>query len=160
MRAAESRRGPLRRMALISLPKTKMRPESGRSRPLVSLSRTLLPTPAGPSRMRVSPVSHLEGDVFEDGVSGRSQWRHCRRRRRVRLQSRQEAWRKACRCSPTTRLRPRCHRPKMADQESADHEVGHDNEDGGHRPRPGWWSGPRPAFRRAFSSRKSSRWRR
>src|SRR5277367_547811 len=32
-----------------------MRPESGRSRPSVILSRTLLPTPAGPIRMRVSP---------------------------------------------------------------------------------------------------------
>src|SRR5579883_28679 len=42
-------------MALISSPKTKMRPSSGRSRPSASFSNTLLPTPAGPSRMRVSP---------------------------------------------------------------------------------------------------------
>jgi hypothetical protein len=39
----------------ISSPKSRMLPWSGRSRPLTSLSRTLLPTPAGPSRMRVSP---------------------------------------------------------------------------------------------------------
>src|SRR5271166_543018 len=32
-----------------------MRPESGLIKPLASLRRTLFPTPAGPSRMRVSP---------------------------------------------------------------------------------------------------------
>src|SRR5271170_2487898 len=32
-----------------------MLPESGFNKPLASLSRTLFPTPAGPSRMRVSP---------------------------------------------------------------------------------------------------------
>jgi hypothetical protein len=42
-------------MVEISWPKSWMLPWSGRSRPLMSLSRTLLPTPAGPSRMRVSP---------------------------------------------------------------------------------------------------------
>src|SRR5579883_392480 len=42
-------------MALISSPKTKIRPESGRSSPSANLSSTLLPTPAGPSRIRVSP---------------------------------------------------------------------------------------------------------
>src|ERR1700744_899802 len=44
------------RMALMSSPKTVMVPESGRMRPLASFNSTLLPLPAGPSKMRVSPV--------------------------------------------------------------------------------------------------------
>src|ERR1700722_20127595 len=43
------------RRLLISSPNTVMVPESGRIKPLASLSSTLLPLPAGPSRMRVSP---------------------------------------------------------------------------------------------------------
>src|ERR1017187_8999068 len=42
-------------MVAISSPKSCMLPWSGRSSPSQSLSRTLLPTPAGPRRMRVSP---------------------------------------------------------------------------------------------------------
>jgi len=60
---------------LISLPKDEMRPESGRSRPLVSLRRTLLPTPAGPRRMRISPGRTWKRDVFAGQASARSRWR-------------------------------------------------------------------------------------
>ena len=53
-------------MCEISSPKSRMLPSSGRSRPLTSLSRTLLPTPAGPSRMRVSPGRHGKADVLKN----------------------------------------------------------------------------------------------
>src|ERR1700733_14110050 len=43
------------RMLLISSPNTVIVPESGFIKPFANLSRTLLPLPAGPSRMRVSP---------------------------------------------------------------------------------------------------------
>src|SRR5271156_1017802 len=55
------------RMLLISSPKTVMVPESGRINPFASLSRTLLPLPAGPSRIRVSPgetVSEMFSRTF------------------------------------------------------------------------------------------------
>src|ERR1700761_3520045 len=54
-------------MLLISSPNTVMVPESGRINPLASLSRTLLPLPAGPSRIRVSPgatVSEIFSRTF------------------------------------------------------------------------------------------------
>src|SRR5580658_6173264 len=50
-------------MVLISSPNTVMVPESGRISPLASLSRTLLPLPAGPNKMRVSPGKTLN-EIF------------------------------------------------------------------------------------------------
>src|SRR5271163_2807833 len=50
-------------MVLISSPNTVMVPESGRISPLASLSSTLLPLPAGPNKMRVSPGETLN-EIF------------------------------------------------------------------------------------------------
>ena len=51
MRSASSFSSLIR---VISSPKRKIRPESGRRSPFASFSNTLLPTPAGPRRIRVS----------------------------------------------------------------------------------------------------------
>src|ERR1700733_11275333 len=55
------------RIVLTSSPNTVMVPESGYISPSTSLSRTLLPLPAGPSRIRVSPgdtVSEISSRTF------------------------------------------------------------------------------------------------
>ena len=71
------------------------RPFRGRSSPMMSLRSTLLPTPAGPSRMRVSRGRHGKADVLKNRRAIEAQWtrRASRRRDPVR---RPEPGRKRC----------------------------------------------------------------
>src|ERR1700722_6146840 len=56
------------RMLLISSPNTVIVPESGRINPFASLSKTLFPLPAGPSRMRVSPGETVSEIFLRTGL--------------------------------------------------------------------------------------------
>src|SRR5579863_10200308 len=65
----------------MSSPKRTTRPSVGRSRPLHSLRSTLLPTPAGPSRIRVS-FGATENEMFSR-TSGPSKDRKTRENARI-----------------------------------------------------------------------------
>ena len=104
----------------MSSPKSSTLPSSGRSSPMMSLSSTLLPTPAGPSRMRVSAGRNREADVFEDRRAVEGQGDVAHGDDRAGLRRRRQA--------VAARNGGVAHAGKQGEQDVGDEEVDKDDE--------------------------------
>src|SRR5580698_3320296 len=111
-------------IALTSSPKTKMRPESGRNKPSANFSSTLLPTPAGPRRIRVSPCLTVKEMLL----------RTCLFSKPIETSSKTTAGSSGERCSGSVTIAVwlmYALPPEDADHKTADDEIGSNDENGG-----------------------------